>query len=137
MTSQPHADPTTSTDEFFRLEPASLTPATAHAMTEIIHEAGFPKGVFNLILGGGSMGGALVEHPDVAGVSFTGGQSTGAGVAKAARNGDIDAGATVVCVLTGNGLKDPTTAEAGLDVEVIEAEPSVVDVGRALGWAIG
>ena len=66
------------------IKPASLTPATAHAMTEIIHEAGIPKGVFNLILGGGAMGGALVEHPDVAGVSFTGGQSTGAGVAKAA-----------------------------------------------------
>jgi alpha-ketoglutaric semialdehyde dehydrogenase len=66
------------------MKPASLTPATAHALAEIIHEAGFPKGVFNLILGGGSMGGALVEHPDVAGVSFTGGQSTGAGVAKAA-----------------------------------------------------
>ena len=61
------------------IKPASLTPATAHALTEIIHEAGFPKGVFNLILGGGSMGGALVEHPDIAGVSFTGGQSTGAG----------------------------------------------------------
>ena len=40
--------------------------------------------MFNLILGGGSMGGALVEHPDVAGVSFTGGQSTGAGVARGA-----------------------------------------------------
>ncbi len=66
------------------MKPASLTPATAHALTEIIHEAGFPKGVFNLILGGGSMGGALVEHPDVAGVSFTGGQGTGATVAKGA-----------------------------------------------------
>ena len=38
-----------------------------------------------------------------------------AGVAKAARAGEIDADATVVCVLTGNGLKDPTTAEAGVD----------------------
>ena len=66
------------------MKPASLTPATAHALTEIIHEAGFPKGVFNLILGGGAMGGALTEHPDVAGISFTGGQSTGAQVAKAA-----------------------------------------------------
>jgi acyl-CoA reductase-like NAD-dependent aldehyde dehydrogenase len=66
------------------LKPASLTPAMAHALTEIIHEAGVPKGVFNLILGGGSMGGALVEHPDVAGISFTGGQSTGATVAKGA-----------------------------------------------------
>src|SRR6187549_2124830 len=64
--------------------PASVTPAMAHALTEIIHEAGVPKGVFNLILGGGAMGGTLVEHPDVAGVSFTGGQSTGAQVAKAA-----------------------------------------------------
>ena len=66
------------------MKPASLTPATAHALAEIIHEAGFPKGVFNLILGGGAMGGALVEHPDVAGVSFTGGQGTGATVAKGA-----------------------------------------------------
>ena len=40
--------------------------------------------MFNLILGSGSMGGALAEHPDVAGISFTGGQSTGAQVAKAA-----------------------------------------------------
>ena len=46
-----------------------------------------------------------------------------AGIAKAARAGEIDAGATVVCVLTGNGLKDPTTAEAGLTVDVVEAEP--------------
>src|SRR3954452_14918547 len=66
------------------IKPASLTPATAHALAEIIHEAGVPKGVFNLILGGGSMGGALVEHPDVVGVSFTGGQGTGASVAKGA-----------------------------------------------------
>src|ERR1044071_1846133 len=66
------------------IKPASLTPATAHALTKVIHEAGLPKGVFKLILGGGSMGGALVEHPDIAGVSFTGGQSTGAIVAKGA-----------------------------------------------------
>jgi threonine synthase len=57
-----------------------------------------------------------------------------AGVAKAARAGELDPDALVVCVLTGNGLKDPTTAEAGLRVEVVEAEPSVSDVIRALGW---
>src|SRR5689334_5413267 len=34
------------------MKPASVTPATAHALAEIIHEAGVPKGVFNLILGG-------------------------------------------------------------------------------------
>ena len=57
-----------------------------------------------------------------------------AGVTKAARAGELDRDATVVCVLTGNGLKDPTTAEAGLAVDVIEAEPTVAGVARALGW---
>jgi threonine synthase len=57
-----------------------------------------------------------------------------AGVIKAARAGQVDAGATVVCVLTGNGLKDPTTAEAGLAVEVTEAEPTIGAVAHALGW---
>ena len=57
-----------------------------------------------------------------------------AGVAKAARAGELDAEATVVCVLTGNGLKDPSTAEAGVTVEMVEADASVADVSRALGW---
>ena len=57
-----------------------------------------------------------------------------AGVTKAARAGEIDPGATVVCVLTGNGLKDPATAEAGLTVEVTEAEPTIGGVAHALGW---
>ena len=57
-----------------------------------------------------------------------------AGVAKAAHAGELDPDATVVCVLTGNGLKDPTTAEAGLAADVVEAEPTVAGVARALGW---
>ena len=57
-----------------------------------------------------------------------------AGVAKAVRAGELDPEATVVCVLTGNGLKDPSTAEAGVTVEMAEADASVADVSRALGW---
>lgn len=57
-----------------------------------------------------------------------------AGVAAAARAGEVDPDALVVCVLTGNGLKDPTTAEQGVSVEVVEAEPTVAGVSRALGW---
>ena len=57
-----------------------------------------------------------------------------AGVAKAARAGELDPETTVVCVLTGNGLKDPSTAEAGITVEMVEADASVADVSRALGW---
>jgi len=60
-----------------------------------------------------------------------------AGVSKAALAGDLDPDALIVCVLTGNGLKDPTTAEAGLMVDVAEAEPTIAGVSRALGWAIG
>ena len=41
---------------------------------------------------------------------------------------------TVVCVLTGHGLKDPMTAEAGLTIDVVEAEASVPSVMQALGW---
>ena len=57
-----------------------------------------------------------------------------AGVIKAARAGEIDTDATVVCVLTGSGLKDPTTAESGLQVKVTEAEPTIAGVAHALGW---
>lgn len=60
-----------------------------------------------------------------------------AGVSGAARAGELDADALVVCVLTGNGLKDPTTAESSVAVEVIESDPTVAGVSRALGWGLG
>src|SRR5690606_325397 len=56
------------------LKPASLTPAMAVALARIVHECGVPKGVFNLVLGGGAAGDVLTGHPDVAGLSFTGSQ---------------------------------------------------------------
>lgn len=66
------------------LKPAGPTPATAAALAEIIWECGAPAGVFNMIFGPGSMGAKLVEHPGVDGISFTGSQGVGAGVAQAA-----------------------------------------------------
>ena len=66
------------------LKPAGPTPATAAALAEIIHESGVPAGVFNMVLGRGSVGEALAKHPGVDGVSFTGSQSVGAKVAAAA-----------------------------------------------------
>jgi threonine synthase len=56
-----------------------------------------------------------------------------AGVIKAAAAGEIDAAETVVCVLTGHGLKDPTTAERNVP-QLIEAEATVGAVAVALGW---
>ncbi|MBX3562554.1 MAG: aldehyde dehydrogenase family protein [Sphingomonas sp.] len=66
------------------LKPASATPATAWALAEILHECGAPPGVFNLIIGEGAMGGAMVAHPEVDAISFTGSQGVGARVAEAA-----------------------------------------------------
>jgi aldehyde dehydrogenase (NAD+) len=56
----------------------------AHALMSIIHEAGAPAGIANLVLGRGIIGDALSKHPDVNGVSFTGSQTVGAKVAQAA-----------------------------------------------------
>src|SRR3954447_21072582 len=66
------------------LKPASPTPAIAHALAAIIHECGAPPGVFNFIIGEGGVGGAIVDHPEVDGISFTGSQGVGARVAEAA-----------------------------------------------------
>jgi acyl-CoA reductase-like NAD-dependent aldehyde dehydrogenase len=60
------------------LKPADVTPLNAFILAEVIHEAGVPAGVFNLVTGRGTVvGEAMVKHPDVDMVSFTG--STGAG----------------------------------------------------------
>jgi threonine synthase len=56
-----------------------------------------------------------------------------AGVRKLVRAGAIDPGATIVCVLTGVGLKDPERA-AELARPVVPAHPSVDGVRKALGW---
>jgi threonine synthase len=56
-----------------------------------------------------------------------------AGVRQAAAADEVDPDALVVCVLTGHGLKDPTTAEQAAG-PVLEAEPTVGSVAVALGW---
>ena len=63
------------------MKPAGPTPATASALADILMEAGLPAGVFNLVIGRGGVGQAIVDHPDVDGLSFTGSQGVGAGVA--------------------------------------------------------
>jgi len=60
------------------LKPASETPLTALAFGEIALEAGFPPGAFNVISGSGSVaGGALVRHPEVDKIAFTGSTEVG------------------------------------------------------------
>ena len=65
------------------LKPADLVPGCAWALAEIISRSGIPAGVFNLVMGRGSViGDPLVAHPGIDAVSFTGSQSVGARIAK-------------------------------------------------------
>jgi aldehyde dehydrogenase (NAD+) len=67
------------------LKPASQTPLTALALGEIAVEAGLPPGVLNVITGpGSSVGQAIVEHPGIDKIAFTGDTSTGKGIMRAA-----------------------------------------------------
>ncbi|HKD68782.1 MAG TPA: aldehyde dehydrogenase family protein [Candidatus Binataceae bacterium] len=66
------------------LKPSELAPLTCLALGEIADQAGIPAGVINVIAGMGDAGAALVSHPDVDGVAFTGGVATGRSVMGAA-----------------------------------------------------
>lgn len=93
------------------LKPSELTPLSALLYAEILHEAGVPRGVFNLVNGEGPVAGAaLSRHPDVNMMSFTG--STRAGVAVTR-----DAAETVKKVTLELGGKSPNILFADADVE--------------------
>ncbi len=66
-------------------KPASATPATATKLIEVLTEAGVPGGVVNLVHGpGSSVGEAILEHPDVGVISFTGSSAVGRRIAEVA-----------------------------------------------------
>lgn len=66
------------------MKPADLVPGSAWALADILHRAGLPKGVFNLVMGRGSeVGAALLDDARVDAISFTGSVATGQKVAAA------------------------------------------------------
>ena len=65
------------------LKPAEFTPLTALAFAEICHEIGLPAGVVNIVTGDGSTGEALVNHPDVDKIAFTGSTEVGRAIRSA------------------------------------------------------
>ena len=66
-------------------KPSEITPMTAFLLGEICTEAGLPEGVLNIVHGlGTSTGQAIVEHPNIKAISFTGGTKTGAHIARVA-----------------------------------------------------
>lgn len=66
-------------------KPSEVTPMTAYLLGQICTEAGLPKGVLNIVHGlGTTTGQAIIEHPNIKAISFTGGTATGAHIAKVA-----------------------------------------------------
>jgi aldehyde dehydrogenase (NAD+) len=103
------------------LKPSEETPASAAILAEILHEAGVPAGVFNLVQGDGpTVGARLSAHPDVDMVSFTG--STRAGTAIAAA-----AAPTVKRVHQELGGKAPNLVLEGSDLQAV-LPPTVMGV---------
>lgn len=99
------------------LKPSERAPLSALIFADILHEAGVPAGVFNLVNGDGpTVGDALSRHPEVDMVSFTGSTAAGVAVAKAAAD-------TVKRVAQELGGKSPNLLldDADLDVAVNHA----------------
>ncbi len=93
------------------LKPASETPLTALAVAEVMLEAGFPPGAFNVVPGGGSTAGnALVKHPGVDKISFTGSTEIGKQIMR-------DAADTVKRVTLELGGKSPNVIFADADLK--------------------
>ena len=93
------------------LKPSEIAPVNAYIITEVFHEAGVPKGVFNLVNGDGpTVGAALSAHPDVSMMSFTGSTRAGIQVAKNAAD-------TVKRVAQELGGKSPNIVLDDADME--------------------
>ena len=93
------------------LKPSEHTPVSAMVYAEIIHEAGYPAGVFNLVHGDGvNVGSVLSRHTDVQMMSFTGSTRAGTAVTR-------DAAETVKRVTLELGGKSPNLVFADCDLE--------------------
>lgn len=72
------------------IKPSEVTPLSTLRLGELCMEAGFPPGVINVVTGGGAVGAALVEHPLVDRIAFTGSTATGQAIARAAANRNVE-----------------------------------------------
>ena len=93
------------------LKPSEFTPLSSVMYSEMVHEAGFPPGVFNMIQGDGPIAGAsLSKHPDIGMMSFTGSTRAGSSVSK-------DAADSIKRVALELGGKSPNIVFSDCDLE--------------------
>jgi acyl-CoA reductase-like NAD-dependent aldehyde dehydrogenase len=96
------------------IKPAEQTPLTAIRLVELAAEAGFPAGVVNLVTGDGSTGQALVDHPKVDKVSFTGSTAVGRSIVA----GSAASNLKKVTLELGGKAPSIITADADIDAAV-------------------
>lgn len=94
-------------------KPATDTPFTGWLLTEAFRDAGLPAGVFNFVTGGGrTVGQTLVDHPDVAGITFTGSYDVGMAIIRSFSSGKFPR----PCVAEMGG-KNPTIVSNKADLD--------------------
>jgi 1-pyrroline-5-carboxylate dehydrogenase len=95
------------------LKPATDTPWTVRLLADCFHDAGLPPGVFNFVTGPGStLGQALIDNPDVAGLTFTGSYDVGMGIFRS-----FAAGQYVRPTILELGGKNPAIVSRNADIE--------------------
>ncbi|KAM5369063.1 hypothetical protein ACJZ2D_009158 [Fusarium nematophilum] len=112
------AAPALATGNVFILKPSEKTPLMAAELGKLVIEAGFPPGVFQVLVGDGSTGAALASHMQVAKVSFT---------------GSIQTGKTVQVLAAKSNLKRVTLELGGKSPAVIFDD---ANLENAVNWAV-
>lgn len=94
------------------VKPSEITPVSTLRLAELCQEVGLPDGVINVVTGGVDAGQALVEHPNVDKIAFTGSTATGKWIAQAAGDRLADVSLEL-------GGKSPSIVFPGLDLEQV------------------
>ena len=98
------------------VKPSELASVTTLRLAELVHEAGFPPGVVNVVPGGPEVGAELVAHPGVAKIAFTGQTSTGQAIMRASSMGlkrlTLELGGKSPHILAANADLDRSLAAA-------------------------
>jgi acyl-CoA reductase-like NAD-dependent aldehyde dehydrogenase len=106
------------------LKPAELTPLTALRLQELALQAGVPEGVFNVVVGKGSViGSHMVKHPDIAKIAFTGSTEVGKQIMR-------DAAGTLKRLTLELGGKSPNIVFADADLEKAAASSPLAVYGN-------
>jgi succinylglutamic semialdehyde dehydrogenase len=116
-----HIVPALATGNCVVFKPSELTPASGARLVALLHQAGLPQGVVELVQGGGDTGRALALHEDVDGVLFTGSWNTGRALTEAT----LDQPGKLLALEMGGRNAILVLEDADLDLAVAESALSI------------